>query len=124
MGFWNKSKSENSKDHSSLVNWISLTEASQLIDIIENSHQRPQFIFKHSTRCGISSMVKGQFVRNYPFKEEDADLYLLDLLAFRPLSQHIADEFNVWHESPQLIVIRNGEVVKHASHGAILELDI
>ena len=124
MGFWNKSKSENRTNRSSEVSWINLRDEAQLDEIVENSFHRPQLIFKHSTRCGISRMVKDQFSGGYSLTEEEGSLYYLDLLKFRSLSQAITDRFDVWHESPQLIIIRDGAVARHASHGAILDIDL
>lgn len=81
-------------------------------------------IFKHSTRCGISSMVMKQFVATYNFTENEMDLYYLDLLSYRDVSNEVGYKFQVMHQSPQLLVIRNGVVVAHASHGAINDLDL
>ncbi|NNC49130.1 MAG: bacillithiol system redox-active protein YtxJ [Flaviramulus sp.] len=104
--------------------WISLNELDQL-DFIENkSATKTQVLFKHSTRCGISSMVMRQFVEAYQLTEKDIDLYYLDLLNYREISNEIANKFQVLHESPQLIVIKNGVVVAHASHGAINDIEL
>ncbi len=99
--------------------WIDLDTMEQLDTIVENSKTTPQAIFKHSTRCGVSRMVIGQFKKEYALEEGQLDLYYLDLIANRVISNEIANRFNVVHESPQLLVIKNGVVVKHASHGAI-----
>ncbi len=99
------------------MNWIPLTETSQLDTIVSESQQDIVAIFKHSTRCSISAMAKsrlenGQIVKDIPF-------YFLDLIAFRSISNEIADRFNVYHESPQLILIKNGECFYAESHGGI-----
>ena len=104
--------------------WIPLNAMEQL-DLIKNkSEGKTQLIFKHSTRCGISSMVMNQFVEAYDFTEQELDLYYLDLLSFRALSNEVGYKFQVMHQSPQLLVIKNGVVVAHASHGAINEMDL
>lgn len=103
--------------------WLPLTKVSQLDTITEKSHNKTQLIFKHSTRCGISRMVMNQFVAAYDV-DIDADLYYLDLLNHRDVSNETGYKFQVLHESPQLIVIKNGNVVAHASHGAINELNL
>lgn len=104
--------------------WISLNKLAQL-DFIENkSVTKTQVLFKHSTRCGISTMVMRQFVEAYQLTEKDLDLYYLDLLNYREISNEIAYKFQVLHESPQLIVIKNGVVVAHASHGAINDIEL
>ncbi|MBA6151167.1 bacillithiol system redox-active protein YtxJ [Gelidibacter maritimus] len=104
--------------------WINLNTVEQLDAIVEKSSTKPQFIFKHSTRCGISRMVIGQFKGGYQFSENQADLYYLDLLAHRPVSNAIAERFQVMHQSPQLLVVKNGVVVAHESHSGINAMDL
>lgn len=103
--------------------WIALTEVAQLNDIETQSKTKTQAIFKHSTRCGISRMVMNQFVEAYDV-DANIDLYYLDLLNYRDVSNETGYKFQVLHESPQLLVIKNGVVVAHASHGAINDLDL
>ncbi|WP_370476593.1 bacillithiol system redox-active protein YtxJ [Tamlana flava] len=104
--------------------WITLTELQQLENIKAQSETKTQFIFKHSTRCGISRMVKNQFEKDFGFDENQADLFYLDLIAYRDISNAIAETFQVVHESPQLLVVKNGTVVAHASHGGVNDLDL
>lgn len=99
------------------MNWIPLTKPNQLEEIKEKSNQKPQVIFKHSTRCSISSMAKGRLERST--QPNDADFYFLDLISYRDISNKIAKDFQVFHESPQIIVIKNGECVYDESHGSI-----
>lgn len=99
------------------MKWIALTDSKQLNDIVEKSKQKPQVIFKHSTRCSISSMAKGRLDRSVP--PEDIDFYFLDLIANRFISDQIAKDFKVYHESPQVLVIKNGECVYDESHASI-----
>jgi bacillithiol system protein YtxJ len=99
------------------MNWIPLTSEEQLAQIKEKSAQIPQVIFKHSTRCSTSSMVLNRLERSEV--PATADFYYLDLLTYRPVSNKIAEEFNVYHESPQVLVIRNGECIYDESHMAI-----
>lgn len=106
-----------------LLPWISLNTVEQLNDIEENSKTKTQLIFKHSTRCGISRMVMNQFVSDYDV-DLNADLYYLDLLNHRDVSNKVGYKFQVLHESPQLLVIKNGVVVAHDSHGGINDLDL
>ncbi|MDX1278842.1 bacillithiol system redox-active protein YtxJ [Oceanihabitans sediminis] len=103
--------------------WIALATVEQLEDISEKSKTKPQVIFKHSTRCGISSMVMNQFVSAYDV-DLPVDLYYLDLLSYRDVSNEVGYKFQVMHQSPQLIVIKNGVVVTHASHSAISGIDL
>ena len=101
------------------IPWMALNDLEQLKAIESKSKTKAQVIFKHSTRCGISSMVMRQFVSNYDLSENDIDLYYLDLLSYRSISDAIAETFQVLHESPQLLVIKNGIVVRYASHSDV-----
>ncbi len=100
------------------MNWISLTDEAQLSTIKELSKQKPQVIFKHSTRCNISSMVKSRLERSYN-TTANADFYFLDLIQYRHLSNKIAEDFSVYHESPQILLIKNGDCVYDESHNGI-----
>lgn len=104
--------------------WIPLNDMQQLNHIEEKSKTKTQVIFKHSTRCGISRMVINQFIDNYNLTEKDLDLYYLDLLSFRDVSNEVGYKFQVIHQSPQLLVIQNGVVVAHESHGAVNDIDL
>ncbi|WP_027126723.1 bacillithiol system redox-active protein YtxJ [Gelidibacter mesophilus] len=119
--------STNESDKSKQQNvtpWIDLNQVEQLENIAEKSKSKTQYIFKHSTRCGVSRMVISQFKKNYKLSEAEADLYYLDLLNYRAISAEIAEKFQVMHESPQLLVIKNGVVVAHDSHSGINTLDL
>ena len=106
------------------IPWISLTSLEQLETIERKSLSKTQVIFKHSTSCGISRMVMNMFKGNYDFSEAQIDLYYLDLHAYREVSNEAGYKFQVMHQSPQLLVIKNGTTVAHASHGAIANLDL
>jgi bacillithiol system protein YtxJ len=99
------------------MNWNQLTDVAQLEEIKKESHQYPILILKHSTRCSISATTLGRLERNWK-QDEVSDLkpYYLDLIAHRSISNKIAEEFDVWHESPQALIIRNGESIFDASH--------
>lgn len=97
--------------------WIELTGSAQLRELIEQSHEKPLIVFKHSTRCSISSMALNRFESQ--MDSELACCAYLDLLSFRSLSDEIAQLTGVIHQSPQLLIWKNGEVVYHASHSAI-----
>lgn len=99
------------------MHWIHLTDEEQLKQIITNSQIRPQVIFKHSTRCSISAVALQRLQK--VAQPSDVDFYFLDLLSYRPLSNRIADAFKVPHESPQVLLIRNGECVYEESHMGI-----
>ena len=104
------------------ITWNRLETMEQLDELYEQSSERYQAIFKHSTRCGISSGVLRQFERQDDL--EEVDFYLLDLLSHRDLSSEIAQRSGVWHESPQLIVLKDKKVKAHASHYDIMRLSL
>jgi bacillithiol system protein YtxJ len=106
------------------VPWKPLVSTMQLDEMPLRSKERAQIIFKHSTTCGISRMVLNMFTSKFDLEADDADVYFLDLHANRDVSNSVADSFGVRHQSPQLLVIRNGEVVAHASHGEIAEINL
>jgi bacillithiol system protein YtxJ len=99
------------------MNWIQLTTETQLQQIRDYSTARPQVIFKHSSRCSISSMAKNRLERDA--QPPDIDFYFLDLLAHRQLSHKVADVFKITHESPQVLLIKNGQCVYDESHSGI-----
>ena len=122
-GLFGKNYGESKKEEKTIP-WISLTSLDQLNEIEENSKTKTQVIFKHSTTCGISRMTMNMFKSGYDFSADEIDLYYLDLLAYREVSNETGYKFQVLHQSPQLLVIRNTTVVAHTSHGAIAELDL
>jgi bacillithiol system protein YtxJ len=104
------------------MDWKVLREENEIEEIIKRSQTKAQVIFKHSTRCSISSVAKGRLDRaKVP---QGADFYYLDLISYRSLSNKISQVFNVHHESPQILVIRDGVCVYDESHMAINMGDI
>ena len=99
------------------MNWIQLQTEEQLKQIVEKSKEKAQVIFKHSTRCGISAVAKNRLDKEST--PENADFYYLDLISYRNISNKVAELFKVYHESPQVLVIRNGECVYDESHMGI-----
>ncbi len=99
------------------MNWTRLNSEEQLNEIKQRSATVPQVIFKHSSRCSTSAMVLNRLERS----EAPAaiDFYFLDLISYRSLSQKIAEEFQVSHESPQVLLIKDGECVYDESHMGI-----
>lgn len=99
------------------MNWTTLNDFNQLQQLVEASHQKPQVIFKHSTRCSISIMAKNRLERvAFP---DQIQFHYLDLLQFREISNKIADQFGVYHQSPQVLLIKNGECIYEETHSAI-----
>ncbi len=119
MGLFSKSKKVKEEKVIEQVPWNVLSSMDQLEEIKEQSKSQPVAIFKHSTRCGISRMVMRQFESNYSLNDTQLKLYYLDLLNYRSISDEVGYAFQVMHQSPQLIVIKNGTAVAHASHHGI-----
>ncbi len=122
-GLFGKKDDEQIKEEKTIP-WLSLTSLDQLNEIETKSQTKLQVIFKHSTTCGISRMVINMFKKAYDFSVDEVDLYYLDLHAYREVSNEAGYKFQVLHQSPQLLVIKNGVVVAHSSHGAIAEVDL
>ena len=102
------------------MNWFELTTPTQLDALRAESHQQPVIIFKHSTRCSISRAVLDRVERNWNQEGlSEVKPYFLDLLAHRPISNQIASEFDIEHESPQLIIIHQGKPLYAQSHYGI-----
>ncbi|HRN56814.1 MAG TPA: bacillithiol system redox-active protein YtxJ [Agriterribacter sp.] len=104
------------------MNWNVLTTEAQFTELLEKSKLRPQLIYKHSTRCGTSSMIRNRLERGVAPAE--TDFHFLDLIAYRALSTTIAEKLGVRHESPQVLLIRDGKCIYHESHYAIYMEDI
>lgn len=104
--------------------FYTLDKMEQFDEIVEISQTKSVVLFKHSTRCSISRMALKQFDAEFNYPEEKIDWYLLDLLNHRDLSNEIASRYNVMHQSPQIVVIRNGKAVFNASHDSISAEDL
>jgi monothiol bacilliredoxin len=126
MGIFNSllGGSKSVRELKKVLPWIDLNSIDQLNIIEDKSMIKLQVIFKHSTRCGISRMVLNQFEDTYNLTEDDLDLYFLDLINYREVSNEVGYKFQVLHESPQLLVIKNGAVVAHDSHGGVNAIDL
>ena len=99
------------------MNWKNIESEQDLAEIKNRSIETPQVIFKHSTRCSISSMAKSRLERAAP--SQNVEFNFLDLIKHKDLSQKIAEDFSVEHESPQILFIKNGECVYNESHTGI-----
>ncbi|WP_299013554.1 bacillithiol system redox-active protein YtxJ [uncultured Polaribacter sp.] len=119
--FGNKKKKE---VQPSFLTWIPLTSKAQLEEIKTQSKTEAVFIFKHSTRCGISSMVIKQFEKLFTEETKNLKVYYLDLLNYRDISDEIGYAFQVMHQSPQLVVVRNEVSVHNASHYDITQTNL
>jgi bacillithiol system protein YtxJ len=99
------------------MEWKNITDPSQISDI--KTQVGYSLIFKHSTRCSVSMMAKKRFELDWEIIPEDTNLYFLDLISHRAISAQIAETFQVHHESPQILLIKNGDCVLDASHSDI-----
>ena len=107
-----------------MIPWKELSSIEQLEEAINNSNDFPIAIYKHSTRCGTSYLVKNRLERNWDSNQEDPIFFYVDVIGNRSVSNQIESLLSIRHESPQLIIISNGEVIHHASHMAISSNDI
>jgi bacillithiol system protein YtxJ len=122
--FGGKGEKEVKPEKKSYLTWLPLTSLEQLEIIKTESNTAAILIFKHSTRCGISRAVIKQFEKLFTEENQRLKVYYLDLLNYRDISTEIGQTFQVMHQSPQLIVVRNGNVVHHASHNDITEVNL
>ncbi|MBL3657052.1 bacillithiol system redox-active protein YtxJ [Fulvivirga sediminis] len=102
------------------MKWNKIDNQDQINNIKEESKEQMVMLFKHSTTCPISSMALNRLERSW--QDDDAQVikpYFLDLLKYRSISNEIADTFGVQHESPQVILIKEGEAVYNNSHMGI-----
>jgi len=116
MGWFSKSKAN-------AIDWIVLESSRQLDELLKQSSEKSILLFKHSTRCSISSMAKSRLENDWDLQNEVTPVYL-DLISYREISNEIADRLNVVHQSPQTILVKDGLVIHHASHNQISVSDI
>jgi bacillithiol system protein YtxJ len=110
--------SEEKDSNENKINWNELTDLGQLNEIIATSNEKPVAIFKHSTRCSVSRMALKQFENEFNSSDKVTP-YFLDLIAHRDISNEIATRFGVYHQSPQLILIKEGKAIYNVSHSDI-----
>lgn len=118
MGLFNSVKNAFSGSDTSEI-WEIITDPSQIDSIIEPSKEKPQLIYKHSHRCSVCFVSKGDLEMAADDIKEHADMHFVNVVRSRDASNKIASKLDVRHESPQAILIDKGEVVWHGSHGSI-----
>jgi bacillithiol system protein YtxJ len=101
---------------SNQMKWNELNNINDLETALKASHEQPVALFKHSTRCSVSLMAKKSIER---FWDLDIDAYYLDLIAHRDVSNSIAEQLEIHHQSPQMILVKDGKAIYNASHGSI-----
>ncbi|MDD3004162.1 bacillithiol system redox-active protein YtxJ [Flavobacterium sp.] len=119
MGLFNGFFEKKDGDSQSKIDWNYLTTIEDLNAAEQISYQKTVVLFKHSIRCSISRFVLKNFENTVSVSGNEMDFYFLDLIQYRSISNEIADRFNVVHQSPQLIILKNGEAIYSASHESI-----
>lgn len=116
MGWFKKTASEEGRK---VINWRILKDLEGLDTWNDMSYQKPVVFFKHSIRCSISAMAKDRFEREWIYSDDEIIPVYLDLINHRDVSNRIAEMYGIDHQSPQILVVRNGKCVHTASHSAI-----
>jgi bacillithiol system protein YtxJ len=105
-------------------NLESAEQLQQVSELSKHKNLKGVAIFKHSTRCSISTAAWSKLQRQWLWDDSNLPIYYLDLLQFRPLSNQIALDFNIEHQSPQILIIKDGICIYNTSHNGILAADI
>ncbi|MEL7119595.1 MAG: bacillithiol system redox-active protein YtxJ [Bacteroidota bacterium] len=113
MSFLNRIRNASANQHNS---WKILNDSSQLDEIDEISTSKPVVIFKHSTSCGTSAFAKHGMEAEWDFEDADLDFFYLDLLRYRSVSNEVASHYSVVHQSPQILLIKDGKAIYDTSH--------
>jgi bacillithiol system protein YtxJ len=101
------------------MHWNMLTTEAQLDEIDRISRTQAVLIYKHSNRCSICTAALGRLERKWPAENRPVP-YFLDVLQHRALSNSVAARYSIQHESPQVLLIRNGRCELSHSH---MEID-
>lgn len=117
MGFLDQFRS--TRDAGLPADWKTIESDLQLQAAIDESFERPVVLFKHSVSCGISAGAKYRLEQEWNFNTEELSFYYLDLLAYRSISNKIAEDLGVTHQSPQVIILKDGQAVYNTSHHMI-----
>lgn len=122
MGFLDRVQSKLKSNN--IAEWKALNDIKQIDQLKAISKEKPVVIFKHSTTCGISANAKFRLEGDWADVKSNIDFYYLDLLSYRPVSNLIAEEFGVVHQSPQIIIIHDERAVYNTSHHRISIADL
>lgn len=118
MGLFNSVKNAFSGSNTAEI-WEMISDSSQVNPIIEASKEKPQLIYKHSHRCSVCFVAKGDLEMASDDIKEHADMHFVNVVKSRDAAHEIATELDVRHESPQAILVDDAEVIWHGSHGSI-----
>jgi len=117
MGFLDQFRK--TRDSDLPADWKTIETELQLQAAIDESFEKPVVLFKHSVTCGISAGIKYGLQREWDISTDELSFYYLDLLSFRSISNKIADDLGVTHQSPQVIMLKKGKAVYDTSHHQI-----
>jgi len=112
FGFGKNKKQD--KENETLIKEV--TNSGEFESLLKNSHSSPVFFLKHSTRCPISKWAFDELVEAEKKMARHASFAFLDLIAFREVSNFIAHQTGIKHESPQLFYFNDGEVKEVLTH--------
>lgn len=101
------------------MKWTDLCDRDQIDEIDRLSGQKPVLIFKHSSRCAISSMALRRLKQPGELETTELRCFYLDIIGYRALSNAVAQHYDVTHESPQILLIKEGQCVFDTSHNGI-----
>lgn len=101
------------------MNWIELQSIEQAKELINSSTEKPVMFFKHSTRCSISTMAKDRLERKWDIDNSKLAPVYLDLLNHRDISNFLATELNIEHQSPQVILVKDKKATYSETHSMI-----
>ncbi len=125
MGFIKKIFNNNTVNKIPLIDWTMIGGIDNMTEIIDRSKNSTLIIFKHSTRCGISGSILRKFEKKTSTSSTDNKLfYFINVIKNRDVSNEIEKRFSVRHESPQVLIVKNNEVIKHDSHYSILDIEL
>lgn len=118
MGWFKKNTEQIQLNNDPSLNWIIIKNIEQAKSYFDNNDTFV-VIFKHSTRCSISSMALSRFEREWNLNDQEVIPLYLDIIAYRDVSDYISTQLNVVHQSPQVLLVKNGKCLFNASHNAI-----
>lgn len=118
MGIFDKLFGDTAKDSKSdkELEWLNLGSVEDLDAAIAHSFEQTVLLFKHSTRCSISSSALDRLTRKWNGEEVFVRTFYLDLLNHRDISSTIASKLNIEHQSPQMILVKDGVAIFNSSH--------
>lgn len=116
MGLFNNLFGSNNEENSNSVNWNVIKSVDDLNKAVDLSKESPIILFKHSTRCSISSSALNRLERNWVQENTNAVPFFLDLINHRDVSNEIADLLGVHHQSPQMILVKDRKAIFSSTH--------